>query len=118
MPDTTGSEAPTWESVSGTLGTLVSVSSLQTDISGVAMQAYYTDDSTPSTTQCTGDAFEYGASGTHIISALPNTDPAMGSANTFTATRWNAYVPAAETANVAILTANATTALTAAVSPY
>jgi hypothetical protein len=96
----------------------VSVSSPQTDISGVAMQANYTDDSTPRTTQCTGDAFEYGASGTRIISALPNTNAAMGPANTFTATRWNAYVPAGETANAAILTANATTDPTVTTSSY
>jgi hypothetical protein len=118
VPDASGSEAPTWESVSGSPGTLVSVSSVQTDISGVAMQAYYSDDSTPSTTQCTGDAFEYGASGTHITSALPNTDPAMGAANTFTATRWNAYVPAGEKAGVARLSANATTPVTAEAAPY
>ena len=118
VPDAAGPEAPTWESVSGSPGTLVSVSSLQTDISGVVMQAYYSDDSTPSTTQCTGDAFEYGASGTHITSAIPNTDPAMGAANTLTATRWNAYVPADEPARVARLSANATTALTAETAAY
>ncbi len=119
VPDTTGSAAPTWEAVAGDPGMLVSVSTLQTDIAGVAMSAYYTDDSTPSTTQCTGDAFEYGASGTRVTSAIPNTDPAMsGSVNTFTATRWNTYVPAGQTAGVARLSANATTALTTATSAY
>ena len=64
------------------------------DITGMAIQGYYTDDSTPPFTQCTGDAFEYGASGTAITSAMPNTDPAApGPVNTLTATRWNVYVP-------------------------
>ena len=65
------------------------------------MQGYYTDDSTPPAVQCTGDAFEYGASGTAITSAIPNTDPAIaGSVATLTATRWNVYVPAGESTSV------------------
>ena len=46
------------------------------------MQPYYVDDSTPTETQCTGDAFQYGASGSTVNQTVPNTDPTMGAAAT------------------------------------
>lgn len=118
VPDTTGTATPTWEAVAGAQGTLVSSTSTQTDIVGLATQAYYLDDSTPPATQCTGDAFEYGASGTAITSAIPNTDPTLGAFNNLTATRWNVYVPAPEAADLSTRTANLATALTTSVTPF
>lgn len=119
VPDTAGAAAPTWEAVSGGPGTLVSTTSAQTDIAGLAIAGYYTDDSTPSTVQCTGDAFEYGASGTRIPGSIPNTDPTLpGAVSTFTATRWNVYVPSGEAANINLHVNNTTTPLTTSVSPY
>ena len=100
-PDAVPSAAPTWEAVAGTQGTLVTVASLPTSISGVTVQGYYSDDSTPPAVQCTGDAFEYGASGSAITSPIPNTDPAIaGPVATLTATRWNVYGPAGESTSV------------------
>lgn len=119
VPDTTGTTAPTWEAVTGGPGALVSTTSAQTNIAGLATQAYYTDNSAPATVQCTGDAFEYGASGTRIPGAIPNTDPTLpGAVSTFTATRWNVYVPQGAPADVGLHVANTTTPLTTSVSPY
>lgn len=118
-PDVVGSATPTWEAVSGGPGTLVSVTSTQTDIAGLTSQGYYTDDSTPATVQCTGDAFEYGASGSRVPSSIPNTDPAAtGLVNSLTATRWNVYVPGSEAASVNRHTANLTFPLTTSVTAY
>ncbi|MDH5238765.1 MAG: hypothetical protein OEW85_14230, partial [Acidimicrobiia bacterium] len=118
LPDTTGTSAPTWEALTGAQGTLVSTTSLQTDITGLTPAAYYQDDSTPPDTQCTGDAFEYGASGTAITSSIPNTDPTLGAHSTLTSTRWNVYVPANEQADVAARVANLATPLTTTVEPF
>lgn len=119
VPDTVGTAAPTWEAVSGSQGSLVSVSSVQTDIAGLTIQGYYSDDSTPSTVQCTGDGFEYGASGSWVTSSIPNTDPsATGTVYSFTGTRWNVYVPAGQGAAVTLHTDNTTNPLTTLVSAY
>ena len=39
---------------------------------------YYLDDSTPPVTQCTGDAFSYGASGPRTAQTIDCTDPNAG----------------------------------------
>jgi hypothetical protein len=107
VPDVVGSAAPAWEAVTGTPGAVVSVSTVDTDITGLGLQAYYSDDATPATTQCTGDAFEYGASGTHITTAIPNTDPAAtGTVYRFTGTRWNVYVGPGEPVSTDLHVAN------------
>jgi hypothetical protein len=116
--DTTGSAAPTWEAVTGAQGALVSSTTSQTDIAGLTMQAYYRDDDDTPPVQCTGDADEYGAAGTAITSAIPNTDPALGAFKNLTATRWNVYVPATEAAAVATRVANLATPLTTSVDTY
>ncbi len=119
VPDSTGAAAPTWEAVTGAQGTLVSTTALQTDIAGLVNQAYYTDDSTPPAIQCTGDAFEYGASGTAITSAIPNTDPTLsGGVSTLTATRWNVYVPAGQAPTVGRHVENLTTPVTTTITPF
>jgi hypothetical protein len=81
----------TWEMVTGPQGTLVITILLNTDIPGFDYSSYYCDDSTPPETQCTGDAYEYGASGLWEQDPIPNTDPALGAYNIFEATRVNAY---------------------------
>jgi hypothetical protein len=119
VPDSVGPAAPSWEAVVGTQGALISTTSQTSDISGLAIQGYYTDDSTPPFTQCTGDAFEYGASGTAITSAIPNTDPAAtGTVNNLTATRWNVYVPKHLSPTVAWHVANLTTPVAVATAPF
>ncbi len=77
IPDTVAAGVPQWEMVSGPQGTMVITPLLETDIPGLAPTSYYSDDSTPPTTQCTGDAYEYGASGLWIQQGIPNTDPAL-----------------------------------------
>jgi hypothetical protein len=119
VPDSVGSAAPTWEAVTGSGGALISTTAQVTDISGMAVQSYYTDDATPPFTQCTGDAFEYGASGTAITSAIPNTDPTLsGSVHNLTATRWNLYVRPQDDLSVDWRVANLTTPVTVAIAPF
>lgn len=76
-----------WEMVTGSQGTVVISHSVVTDINSFAYTSYYSDDSTPSVTQCTGDAFEYATSGLWINQAIPNTDPYVGSYNILESTR-------------------------------
>lgn len=86
-PDTLVAGAPRWQQVTGSQGTLTSVATIDSDIPGLAPQLYYDDDSTPSVTQCTGDAFAYGDSGLWFNQALPNTDSRNGAANRFVTTQ-------------------------------
>jgi hypothetical protein len=119
VPDITASAAPTWEAVTGGPGAIVSTTAQTTDITGLAVQRYYTDDSTPPSTQCTGDAFEYGASGTAITSAIPNTDPTLaGTVASLTATRWNVYVVPGEDPGVSWRVASLTSPVTTSVTPF
>jgi len=84
-PDTVASGAPLWEKVSGPQGTLTHVERLVTNVSGLSATNYYYDDNTTPNpvTQCTGDAYSYGSSGTWVNSSIPNTDPHAGAASTF-----------------------------------
>lgn len=118
VPDVTGAAAPTWEAVTGSQGALVSTTASETDIAGLVSQAYYLDDSTPPAVQCTGDASEYGAAGTAITSAIPNTDPAIGAFQNLVATRWNVYVPASAAADVTTHVANLGAPLTTTVATF
>jgi len=95
-PDAVAPGPPQWEMVSGPQGTMVATSLIATDIPGLALGSYYSDDDTPPTTQCTGDSWEYGASGLWIDQGLPNTDPALaaqygGQLYTLTETRIHAF---------------------------
>jgi hypothetical protein len=119
IPDAMPAAAPTWEAVTGAPGALVSVSTVETDIAGMGMQSYYSDDSTPATTQCTGDAFEYGASGTRITTPIPNTDPAAtGTVHTFTGTRWNVYLGPGEPVSTDLHVANMSAPLAASAGAW
>jgi hypothetical protein len=82
-----------WEMVTGNQGTLAMAEGLVTDIPGFAYTSYYSDDSTTSVTQCTGDSSEYGASGVWVDQGIPNTDPYIGAAYRFEATRVVYYEP-------------------------
>jgi hypothetical protein len=87
MPDVVNAGATTWEMVTGLQGTLVSTFLLRTDIPDFPTTSYYSDTTTPTTTQCTGDAFEYGASGFWRDAGIPNTDPSLGAAAVVEMTR-------------------------------
>jgi len=50
----------------------------------VGTNYYYDEKTTPNpVTQCTGDAYSYGASGIWVNSSIPNTDPHLGPASSF-----------------------------------
>jgi hypothetical protein len=98
-------DAPTpgqfsWEQVSGSQGGMSIVNSFVAD-TPLTMSSYYLDDSTPAETQCTGDAFAYGASGLRVTSSIPNTDPRLGSAAHVTGTRYLYFGPPAIAADTA-----------------
>ncbi len=107
VPDTPVSGAPSWEQVTGAQGTINQVETLETSFAPPAnVSSYYLDDSTPSDPQCTGDAFAYGASGTFINSAIPNTDPARGTADRLHGVRTLYFESPNETAADAITRRN------------
>jgi len=103
VPDTVTNGAITWEMATGAQGSVITVSSVLTDITPFSYTSYYSDDSTPSVTQCTGDAFEYGTSGIWINQAIPNTDPLRGAANHLTVTRIDYYDAPGQTVATAAL---------------
>ena len=102
-PDPLTAGAGSWEQVTGPQGTLSQVGTLvTTGFAPTGLTNYYDDDSTPATTQCTGDAFAYGASGLFLNSAIPNTDPATGGTATLTGTRVMFFDPPGGTAASAV----------------
>jgi hypothetical protein len=100
-PDTVTTAAPTWEQVAGAPGTLTNVGSVQTNYPLVGAQGYYEDNTTPVTTQCTGDSSAYGASGLFLNGTIPNTDPATGGTATLKGTRVMFFDPPGGTATTA-----------------
>jgi hypothetical protein len=81
-PDTLASGAPLWEKVGGPQGTVTHIERTITNISGLSRTNYYLDDATDPNpvTQCTGDAYAYGSSGSYVTSPIPVTDPHLGDA--------------------------------------
>jgi hypothetical protein len=84
-PDSVASGAPLWEKVDGPQGSLTHVDRLITNISGLSRTNYYYDNATTPNpvTQCTGDQYAYGSSGTWVNSSIPGTDPHQGYTDTF-----------------------------------
>ena len=74
VPDSVTLGGVSWEMVTGAQGSLLISHHITTDAS-LSVFTYYSDDSTPSATQCTGDAYEYGLSGLWVPQPIPNTDP-------------------------------------------
>ncbi len=64
-----------WEMLTGAQGTLAMSHLLTTDIPDFSYTWYYSDRTEPEVVQCTGDAFEYGASGFWRDGPIPNTNP-------------------------------------------
>ncbi|UCD28750.1 MAG: hypothetical protein JSV03_17010 [Planctomycetota bacterium] len=75
LPDTVVGGPIVWEMVSGAQGTAIISHSRYTDIDPFTYTSYYSDDESPSVTQCTGDIHEYATSGLWIDHSIPNTDP-------------------------------------------
>ena len=93
VPDAVQTGTLSWQLVTGPQGSLTIVLALQTDIAGLVGNSYYSDDLTPSVTQCTGDGFEYAASGPYLDQSIPNTDPLQGAFNTLIGVRSVYYDP-------------------------
>ena len=78
---TTGSTAPAgWQMVSGAQGTVVTVRTLATDITGLNVSTVYQDRNPGSPAQCTGDAAAWGQNGANLTSPVNNvpvTDPTL-----------------------------------------
>lgn len=75
---------------------------LTTDIPAFTYTSYYSDYLSPPYTQCTGDGYEYGASGLWVDHDIPNTDPAIpGPHYTFEVARAIAYGPPGATTDFA-----------------
>ncbi len=77
VPDTVTEGSSPVEQVSGPQGGLSMYSAMDTDMT-LNLTSYYLDDNTPPVTQCTGDAFAYGSSGSWVTSGIDNTDPTLG----------------------------------------
>lgn len=103
-PDSLTAGSGSWEQVTGSQGTLSLVGTLATTgFTPTGLTNYYDDDTTPATTQCTGDTFAYGASGLFLNGAIPNTDPATGGSATLTGTRVMFFDPPGGTAASAVV---------------
>jgi hypothetical protein len=119
VPDPVVPGPLTWELVTGTQGTVIISALIETDIPGFAYTSYYSDDVTPSVTQCTGDAFEYATGGAWVDQFIPNTDPSQGAAFTLIARRVVYYEAPNQLTDLAALRAQqATTPLVADAGAY
>jgi hypothetical protein len=118
-PDAITSAPVTWQQVSGDSGTIAHHFSIDTDIPGFDWTTYYSDDETPPETQCTGDAYEYGASGLWETDPIPNTDPALGPHFRFRPLRTIAYGPPNQGADFAeTFAAERASPIGVEISPY
>jgi hypothetical protein len=83
IASTTGSTAPAaWQMVSGAQGSMVTVRSVDTDITGLNVTTVYQDRNPASPPQCTGDAAAWGQNGMNVTSpvgSVPITDPTLSS---------------------------------------
>jgi hypothetical protein len=118
-PDNPAAGRLTWEQVAGAQGTVTHVHTLIASTAPSSVTSYYLDDTTPSTTQCTGDAFAYGSSGPYINSSIPCTDPALGCSDTLVSTRSMFFDPPGGTATTAAAEArNVATPLRFTTAPW
>jgi hypothetical protein len=86
VPDTVATGALTWEKFDGAGGTLLQSES-GVSSQGIVSGSYYEDNKTNPTTQCSGDAFSYGVSGSYTNQAINCTDPATGCTDSLVARR-------------------------------
>lgn len=91
--ETVPATVPDWESVNGPGGHVLMRSSYESDISPITIEAFYRDQVTPPESQCWGDSSFYGAAGTNVASAIPNTDPRSGTFAHLQAARTVQFAP-------------------------
>jgi hypothetical protein len=90
---------PAWEAANGTPGRVFTAISVETDAAGVVegTVGFYRDQASPTEAQCWGDASYYGASGSWVRAAIPNTDPRTTPFATLTSTQVSEFgAPAAD----------------------
>jgi hypothetical protein len=77
VPDSVPSAVPQWEAVDGPQGRVETRSWSTGDVAGVdaGTTQFYRDQSDPTDAQCWGDGSYFGASGSFVQAAIPNTDP-------------------------------------------
>ena len=92
---TPAAPASSWQMVSGAAGSLVTIRSLDTDISGLVESTLFIDQKTPGTAPCTGDTSYWGQFGSSTVSPVSNvpiTDPTLIAVpNTFLAHRFRYF---------------------------
>jgi len=122
IPDAPVAGPVQWQMLTGPQGTVVMTGLVSTNIPGFTYTSYYLDDSTPSggsETQCTGDAFAYGASGTYVNQTVPCTDPGLGCTDFLDVTSIIYYEsPQQSVAAAQALSTRATTPLTFTVTLF
>jgi hypothetical protein len=109
---TPSTPSSSWQMVSGPQGSLITIRTLDTDITGLIESTLYLDQRSPSTAPCTGDGSYWGQNGTSTISQVSNvpiTDPTLtATPNTFVAHRFRFFTgPGATAAGAAALQAQA-----------
>jgi hypothetical protein len=110
---TTGSTAPvSWQMVSGAQGSVVTVRTLDTDITGLNVTTVYQDRNPASPAQCTGDAAAWGQNGANLTSPVNNvpvTDPTLSATPaTLVSHRYRYFrAPSTSTADAATIDAQA-----------
>jgi hypothetical protein len=94
---------PAYQMVSGAPGTVLSTAKVESTSAAVlgSLEQYYRDTTTPTEQQCSGDAFQYGASGATVNTNVPCTDPTQGCADTLTSTRRMTFLAPGTTAATA-----------------
>jgi hypothetical protein len=118
-PDALNPGSSTWEQVTGPQGSITIVNQLATSFTPTGLTSYYADDTTPSDTQCTGDAYAYGTSGTFLNGTIPCTDPFTACTATLVGTRTLYFdAPGATTATATARRDGVLTPLATAVAPF
>jgi hypothetical protein len=123
--DAVSTAVPTWELVTGAQGSVMVVGQVNTSIippggtlTDVA-DGFYRDELNSPVDQCWGDAHFLGASGLSFVTAIPNTDPANGTAATLDSTRIVRFAAPGQTAATASAWSNNINApLTSTITPY
>ena len=90
-PDAIGTTVPQWHLTTGPQGSIMEADALDTTIIPAGgtiddvADGFYIDDDDTTVDQCWGDPDFLGTHGTSFVTAIPNTDPAAGTAATFRA---------------------------------
>jgi len=92
---------PTWEAVDGPQGQIRTHSTTSSSVA-LTLEMFYRDQTSPPEGQCWGDGSFLGASGTSVVSAIPNTDPRTSPSDTLESRRVTEFSgPAADPSTIA-----------------